>query len=541
MLKLRPVRPRKPMPPAPPLTLSLALATTLVLGGWFVATAVHGMRMDGGFLMVPRDRLAERALPAWDEMASAFRRGNPPPRLPVPAGDPRPTLAAMLDKPYVRAAFHLAPDATLTYQARGQAPAEVDLRAWRPTTFNLAPWLGPQAAGFEARRDAETTILALVRDDALARHAGPVTFDALPVEGGRRLVALGTRKRGWLGYETAVCGTEGAEILARHGLAEMLAWSSDVDDGPGDRFYIPHQAITPRGSGVLLPPEIRDLRLLPFGAFIGHNTAYLIELLQHLSLLLIACGVSLIVSLRQLRHLMRHRALAEARGRFVSGMSHEMRTPLTTIKLYAEMLQHEVVVDPDARRGYLGTIARECDRLTRLVENVLAYAALESKARPLVIDEIDAREAIDDAVAATRGLLDQAGLRVEVHAPIPLRIAADRDALVLAIANLLTNAAKYAADGRVVMLSALPAPDDPHAAVIAVRDFGPGIPDHERAKIFEPFYRRRHERGPGTGLGLALVQETVQGHGGRVDVAGEPGEGTEFRLRIPLAPPEAEA
>jgi signal transduction histidine kinase len=502
---------------------------------------VHGLRLDGGVLVSVREEMKRAAEPVWPEMAAAFRRGNPPATTPVPTGDPRPALARMIERSYVRAAFHVSPDLTLTYQVRGGGPRVVDLRRWRPETFNLG-WRVPITtnAVAEARHREETLVFALVRGDTLARRAGPIRFRRIASDGEHRLHARGTRKHGWIGYDTTVSGPEGAEILARHGLGDKLAWSTDVAfPVPGSRFMVPQAIAAPFA---VLPPEIDDLELVPAGShFWDHHFEVLLGTLKMLMALFVATGVSFLVSLRQLRHLMRHRALAEARGRFVSGMSHEMRTPLTTIKLYAEMLQHGVVTDGDARRGYLGTIARECDRLTRLVENVLAYAAMESKARPLVIDPLDARELLEEAVAAARGPLDQAGLTVEVHAPVALRIAADRDAIVLALANLLTNAAKYAADGRVVMLSALPAPDADDEVVITVRDFGPGIPAAERSHIFEPFYRRRQERAPGTGLGLALVQETARGHGGRIEVASEPGEGTEFRLRLPLAVPEDEA
>lgn len=539
MLTLRPSRPRPPMPPGPPLTLSLSLAATLLLGGWFAAAVVWGLRIEpSGYLVTVRERLAAETAPVWPEIAAAFRRGNPPATTAVPTGDPRPTLAGMLARPYVNAAFHVAPDLTLTYRAKDGTALMADLRTWRPATFGWGAGIGPAVPAAAARHEAEATIWALVREQALARFAGPTGFRQLPPRDGRWLVARGTHKGGWIGYETSVVGDEGPEILARHGVGGLMKLSSELKDPGRYILYLRQSALYPPDG--VLPRELDDLHLVPMGhGLFDYNLKIFVEMLGGLVLLLVSTGAALIMSLRQLRHLMRHQALAEARGRFVSGMSHEMRTPLTTIKLYAEMLQHGVIADAEARRGYLGTIARECDRLTRLVENVLAYAALEAKARPLVLDVLDAREAIAEAVAAARGPLDQAGLAVEVHAPVPLPVAADRDALVLAIANLLTNAAKYAADGRVVMLSALPAPDRADEALIAVRDFGPGVPDHERAAIFEPFYRRRHERAPGTGLGLALVHETAKRHGGRVEVAGDPGEGAEFRLRLPLVEAEA--
>jgi len=552
-------KPRGAVAPAPPRALIASLGATLIFGAWFAVEVGRAVRVD----VVLRERLDNLAAPAWPELADAFRRGNPRDGLRPPAGDPRPVLLEMLDRPYVTAAFHVSKALKLTWRARGEGEFTADLATWRPLALNLSPYLaepgtigptriGPIIPGVPATypwlaakrrapqgplaRDAarEAGILALVRDDALRRDAGHAAFNRLKTDSWPRVHAQGDRNHGWIGYTTTVYGPEGQEILDRHGVGRLLTLAP-YRPTPGGNYY-PHALTPPYG---VMPPAIGDLGLWAHGddAF-DFLTNEVLALIGRLAALLVATGVALIASLRQLRKLMQHQALADARGRFVSGMSHEMRTPLTTIKLYAEMLEHGVVAEPAARQGYLATIARECDRLTRMVENVLAYAALESRFKTLLIGPVDARAALHEAVEASRGVLDQAGLRVEVHAPVPLRVAADRDALVLAIANLLTNAAKYAAEGRVVMVSALPAPDGRPEAVIAVRDFGPGIPLGERAKIFEPFYRRRQAPGPGTGLGLALVNETARGHGGRVEVVGEPGEGAEFRLFLPLAPAE---
>lgn len=261
----------------------------------------------------------------------------------------------------------------------------------------------------------------------------------------------------------------------------------------------------------------------------GHATAVIMVLpLFALLALLRLAGAG-----RALRALWAERAIALAQSNFVSAVSHEMRTPLTTIQLYAEMLAQDVVTEPARRTHYLETIAGESERLGRLIENVLDYARISGRRKAYRFEPLDVREVLQEALAAVEGALAQAGLAVELHAPLPVVAPVDRDALVQALINLLANAAKYAADGQRVLVSALP---EAGGVALAVQDFGPGIAPAEQAKVFQPFYRVGSEltrTTTGSGLGLALVAETARAHGGRVELESTPGQGSAFKLLLP--------
>lgn len=247
-----------------------------------------------------------------------------------------------------------------------------------------------------------------------------------------------------------------------------------------------------------------------------------------------ACGLATgIAAVHQFKLMLDERAVALAQSDFVSAVSHEMRTPLTTIKLYAEMLREGVVSEPAARDQYLQTIALECDRLHRLVENVLDFSSVTGRRKAYRFEPLLVRPLIDEAIAATRSQIEAAGLQVDIEAPVSLAAAVDRDAIIQALINLIGNAVKYAPEGQRIRVTAR---QEGRSIVLGVQDHGPGIPKAEQDKIFQAFYRAGSELTrtvPGTGLGLALVAETAKAHQGKVALRSVPGEGSTFSLVIP--------
>jgi signal transduction histidine kinase len=236
------------------------------------------------------------------------------------------------------------------------------------------------------------------------------------------------------------------------------------------------------------------------------------------------------------RNLRREMRLAELRSQFVSSVSHELRTPLTAIRMFAETLQLERPLDSPTRAEYLGTIVNESERLTRLLNNVLDFSKIERGERVYRLEEAALDAVVRQAAGAMQYPLTRLGFALHVDVPDempPVRI--DRDAIEQAVLNLLNNAMKYSRDCRDIALRLHAARGD---AVIEVTDRGLGIAAADHQRIFERFYRApvpENRLIPGTGLGLALVDHIVKGHGGRVEVRSAPGAGSTFAIHLPLA------
>ncbi|MBI4575442.1 MAG: HAMP domain-containing histidine kinase [Planctomycetes bacterium] len=242
-----------------------------------------------------------------------------------------------------------------------------------------------------------------------------------------------------------------------------------------------------------------------------------------------------------LRGISRELELARMKGDFVAAVSHELKTPLTSMRMYAEMLALDRVPDEEGRRRYHGLIASECQRLSRMVENVLDFARLEEGADRFQMVPGDLEPEVRRAVESFQGQASSQGfrllLRVEGQIP-PCRF--DRHSVRRVVSNLLDNAVKYSGEARDVEV--LLAPADGGVA-LEVADHGVGIPLAEQAQIFRRFYRVREggasqaseatEWPHGSGLGLALVEDAVHAHGGEVGVRSAPGEGSTFRVWLP--------
>jgi two-component system phosphate regulon sensor histidine kinase PhoR len=234
------------------------------------------------------------------------------------------------------------------------------------------------------------------------------------------------------------------------------------------------------------------------------------------------------------RDLQREMRSSDLRAQFVSSVSHELKTPLTAIRMFAETLQMGRCGDSETQSEYLGTIVNECERLSRLVDGVLLFSKTEQGKKTWRLRPVDPAEAVQAAARALEYPLSQQGfqLHIAVEGDLP-RIAADRDALEQAVLNLLSNAIKYSGDARDIELGLY---RENGEVVVKVADHGVGIAPEEHTRIFEKFYRapaRENQFIPGTGLGLALVAQIVKAHGGRVAVDSAPGQGSTFYLRFP--------
>jgi signal transduction histidine kinase len=218
---------------------------------------------------------------------------------------------------------------------------------------------------------------------------------------------------------------------------------------------------------------------------------------------------------------------AERRSNFASAVSHELKTPLTAIRLYAEMLRDGLVAGEDKRREYYGSITAETERLSRLINNVLEFSRLERGTRALELRVGDVGPVVREAVDLLRGHAEQHGfeLALSLDGDLPA-VRFERDALVQVVFNLVDNAIKYGRGAQPrIEISCKRAGE---GAAIAVRDHGAGVPREELGRILEPFYRRGDEltrTAQGAGIGLALVRSLAQQMGGALRLANADGGG----------------
>jgi signal transduction histidine kinase len=225
---------------------------------------------------------------------------------------------------------------------------------------------------------------------------------------------------------------------------------------------------------------------------------------------------------------------ARLKNDLVATVSHELKTPLSSIRLLVDTLLDEQSPDLNKTRDYLRLIAKENARLSRLIDNFLAFSRMEHNKHAFQFAAISPAAVINEAVEAVRERFQEPGCRLEadVAADLP-RITADADALVTVVLNLLDNAYKYTGDEKRVVLRAYA---ENGMVCIAVTDNGVGLSRAAAKKIFERFYqadRRLSRSGGGCGLGLSIVKYIVIAHGGSVEVAGSPNAGSTFTVKLP--------
>jgi two-component system, OmpR family, phosphate regulon sensor histidine kinase PhoR len=224
---------------------------------------------------------------------------------------------------------------------------------------------------------------------------------------------------------------------------------------------------------------------------------------------------------------------------FIANVSHELRTPLTSISGYVETLLDDERLDDEAR-DFLAIILKNARRMTRLTEDLLALARVESGEHKLNLEPVEANMLLSDAVDALGALVVDHGLILEIAFTTETKVMADRDAMHQVLSNLIENAAKYAPNGERILLGAV---DRGETVELFVQDFGPGIRQEHLQRIFERFYRvdkaRSVETG-GTGLGLAIAKHIMMAHGGSIRVESALNRGATWLMTLPAAPKESE-
>lgn len=239
-------------------------------------------------------------------------------------------------------------------------------------------------------------------------------------------------------------------------------------------------------------------------------------------------------SLLLVQDLTRLRRLETVRRDFVSNLSHELRTPIASLKALAETLQEGALDDPPAARQFIGQIQTEVDALNQMVTELLELSKIESGRFSLDLAPIAACDLLNSACQRMQLQAERAGLtmRVECADGLP-KARIDSQRLEQVLVNLIHNAVKFTpAGGEVVLL----AEADTGFVRFAVRDTGVGIPLDEVSRIFERFYRVDKSRaGSGTGLGLSIAKHIVESHGGKIGAESVEGQGSTFYFTIPFA------
>ncbi|MGV3532626.1 MAG: sensor histidine kinase, partial [Chthoniobacteraceae bacterium] len=340
------------------------------------------------------------------------------------------------------------------------------------------------------------------------------------------------------------CGSPGGEVLALFTSPGLTARLSEMINERGDTQAI---QVAARPPGNLVTEDSKFLIALPLGEmFPGwmmtlsladetalrtaadrKTTAYLwTGLLAIVAMGLLAVWIA--------RTYGRQVQLAQLKNDLVATVSHELKTPLTSMRVLVDTLLESERLEEKTTREYLHLLAQENARLSRLIDNVLTFSRLERNKQKFEFAAIAPAAVAEGALAAMRERCEQPGceLETEIAADLP-QVRGDLDALATALRNLLDNAWKYTGEEKRIGLRA--SANNGHVE-FAVTDNGCGIPARETRRIFERFYRvdqRVARTTEGCGLGLSIVHEIVAAHAGTVDVSSQPGRGSTFTIKLP--------
>lgn len=226
--------------------------------------------------------------------------------------------------------------------------------------------------------------------------------------------------------------------------------------------------------------------------------------------------------------------LAQNKSDFVSNVSHEIRTPLALISMFAETLELDRVKSQEKRHEYYSIINKEANRLTGIVNRILTFSRMEANTKALNIEALDCNEAIEDVLNTYDYHLKSKGFTYTFNKGLDQQVMADSQAFVEVVVNLIDNAIKYSNSKKHIDIST---GKKDAFGYISVKDQGVGISKQDQKHVFDKFYRVSSgdlAKSRGTGLGLSLVKEIVEGHDGFIELKSEPQKGSEFLLYFPL-------
>jgi len=296
---------------------------------------------------------------------------------------------------------------------------------------------------------------------------------------------------------------------------------------PDDVFEVTQSMSSPSFRGLKLSLRYRDRSIKKDAHLFEMSTLAIIAFID----VMLAAGLYLVYS-----NVRREVHLARLKSDFVANVSHELKTPLALIRLFAETLELGRVPSEEKAHQYYRVINKESHRLTQLINNILDFSRIEAGRKEYRFAPTDVARVVREVIESYRFQIEQQGfaLKVEVDEDLP-HVPADEEALGQALINLVNNAIKYSRESKTIDIEVRR--EGSKAVLVSVTDTGIGIPRGEQKKIFEKFFRGEdslvHET-KGSGLGLALVRHIMEAHGGQVEVESTPGKGSTFTLVLPV-------
>jgi signal transduction histidine kinase len=328
----------------------------------------------------------------------------------------------------------------------------------------------------------------------------------------------------------AEAGSEGIEWSLRGPRGEVLATSPEGPPSPGSGGA--DNAAVSAGLSGGVPPLTIDLFQPEEGLvrtlLTSRRGVFFYGFLLLAGILVFGLTLTVVTVSHQL-------ALARLQSDFVSTVSHEFKSPLTAVRQIAETLQSGRAQSEEKRQKYYDILLEQSERLSVLIDRVLDFARMDSGQHTFSVHPMDIGEFLEGMVSQAQERFGHEGFEVrsEIQPGLPT-VPLNADALRQAVDNLIDNAVKYSGDSREVVVRGFL--EDGHVG-IAVQDFGIGLDPKEQKRVFERFYRGGDaltRSVKGTGLGLTLVQQIVEGHGARLSLESQPGQGSTFSIRLPL-------
>ena len=328
-------------------------------------------------------------------------------------------------------------------------------------------------------------------------------------------------------FETGFANPGGAWVIrVSEPTGELLYENASTKSG--ERFEVERVMAAPSFEGVRLQLRYRDRSIEEEVRRLAIAKTALIGFID----LMLLAGLGLVWS-----NVRRELRLSRLKGDFVTNVSHELKTPLALIRLYAETLELRRVPSEERKGEYYRVIGKESRRLTQLINNILDFSRIEAGRREYRMAPSDIGAVVRDVVESYRFAIEKLGFSLELSVGDELPpLELDPEAISQAVINLLNNSIKYSSEQKSIKVSVRRELD---RVLLSVSDRGIGIPRSEHRRIFEKFYRVETSlvhTTKGSGLGLALVQHITEAHGGRVELASAPGEGSTFTLSLPVPP-----
>jgi len=328
-------------------------------------------------------------------------------------------------------------------------------------------------------------------------------------------------------FETGFANPGGAWVIrVSEPTGELLYENASTKSG--ERFEVERVMAAPSFEGVRLQLRYRDRSIEEEVRRLAIAKTSLIGFID----LMLLAGLGLVWS-----NVRRELRLSRLKSDFVANVSHELKTPLALIRLYAETLELRRVPSEERKGEYYRVIGKESRRLTQLINNILDFSRIEAGRREYRMAPSDIGAVVRDVVESYRFAIEKLGFSLELSVGDELPpLELDPEAISQAVINLLNNSIKYSSEQKSIKVSVRRELD---RVLLSVSDRGIGIPRSEHRRIFEKFYRVETSlvhTTKGSGLGLALVQHITEAHGGRVELASAPGEGSTFTLSLPVPP-----